>query len=51
MRWKSPVYADLTIFPRVEVVEANDKQVKFAINVTLESGAAAMTGEVTVPLV
>ena len=50
IRWKAPVYADLTIIPQVSVAAVNDTQVVFDIDATLESGATAMTGIVTVPL-
>ena len=50
VRWKAPVYADARIVPQVEVRDARDDRVVFAIAATLDSGATAMTGEVTVPL-
>jgi hypothetical protein len=51
IRWKAPVFADLVIFPHVRVAAATDAQVVFEIDATLDSGATAMTGTVTVPLV
>lgn len=51
IRWKAPVYADMTIFPHVRVVQADEHQVVFDIDATLESDATAMVGQVTVPLV
>jgi len=50
IRWKSPVYADLVINNRVEVSTATPDKVVFDLEVTLESGATAMVGQVTVPL-
>jgi len=51
VRWKAPVYADLVIVPHVCVVQAAADRVVFDIDATLESGATAMVGQVTVPLV
>ncbi len=51
VRWKAPVYAGLTILPRVSVSAATADRVVFDIEATLELGATAMVGEVTVPLV
>lgn len=51
VRWKAPVYAGLVIVPHVRVVQATHDRVVFDIKATLESGATAMVGQVTVPLV
>ena len=50
VRWKAPVYADLVIRPVAEVIEAEQDRVTFQLTATLEDGATAMTGTVTVPL-
>jgi hypothetical protein len=50
IRWKAPVHADVTILPRAQVVQADEKQVVFEVDAQLENGAVAMTGRVTVPL-
>ncbi len=50
IRWKAPVYADLTIRPTALVSDASEKQVVFDIEAKLDDGATAMTGRVTIPL-
>ncbi|MFT4713227.1 MAG: acyl dehydratase [Candidatus Azotimanducaceae bacterium] len=50
IRWKAPVYADLVVHTKAEVVTATETEVVFEIEVKLESGATAMVGRVTVPL-
>ncbi len=51
IRWKAPVYADSVMYPRARVAEKTDDRVVFDVDATLESGATAMVGQVTVPLV
>jgi acyl dehydratase len=50
VRWKAPVYADLVMVPQVRVSRADPDRVVFELDAVLESGATAMTGQVTVPL-
>ena len=50
IRWKAPVYADLVIFPHARVVQTAPDRVVFKVDAILESGATAMSGQVTVPL-
>ena len=50
IRWKAPVYADLGIRPGVRVSEVSDEMVVFDVDAVLDSGALAMTGQVSVPL-
>ena len=50
VRWKAPVYADLVIDVNIIVTAATEQEVVFNLEVILESGAMAMTGEVRVPL-
>lgn len=50
VRWKAPVYADLVIHTKAEVVTAMETEVVFEIEVKLASGPTAMVGRVTVPL-
>lgn len=50
IRWKAPVYAESTILPQVTVLETSDDAVVFDLSATLDSGAVAMTGRVTVPM-
>ncbi len=49
--WKAPVYADVAIRPHVTVVAVSPDRVRFSMQATLDTGASAMVGEVTVPLV
>lgn len=51
VRWKAPVFADQVIFPQVRVVQVTHDRVVFDVEATLDSGASAMVGQVTVPLV
>ena len=51
VRWKAPVYADVAIRPHVTVVAVSPDRVRFSMQATLDTGASAMVGEVTVPLV
>lgn len=50
IRWKAPVYADLTIRPTARVSAVSENQIVFDIEATLEDDATAMTGRVTIPL-
>lgn len=50
IRWKAPVYADTVIHPQARVSEVHDDRVVFEVGATLEAGAAAMVGQVVVPL-
>jgi acyl dehydratase len=50
IRWKAPVYADITVCPQARVTAVSDDRIEFALDVLLESGATAMTGQLTVPL-
>jgi len=51
VRWKAPVHADTIIHPHARVTDAQADRVVFEIDATLASGATAMIGQVTVPLV
>lgn len=51
IRWKSPVYADRTMYPRVVVETVAADRVVFAIDAVLEEGSTAMQGRVVVPRV
>lgn len=50
IRWKTPVYADLTMQPHATVVVADKDRVVFDIDAQLEDGAMAMVGQVTIPI-
>ena len=50
VRWKAPVYADLTMRPSARVVVNAADRVVFDIDAILEDGATAMVGQVTIPL-
>ena len=50
IRWKAPVYADAVMFPHVKVGAAEQDRVVFEVDATLEDGATAMVGQITVPL-
>ncbi len=50
IRWKAPVFAESTILPQVTVAATSDDAVVFDLSATLDSGAVAMTGRVTVPM-
>ena len=50
IRWKAPVYADLTITPNARVVKAEADCLIFEIDAVISGGATAMVGTVTIPL-
>jgi acyl dehydratase len=50
IRWKAPVYADLTITPNARVVKAEADCLVFEIDAVISGGATAMVGTVTIPL-
>ena len=49
-RWRTPVYADTRIQPKVTVAEKRPDRVIFSAEATLTSGESAMTSTVMVPL-
>ncbi|NKC01315.1 MAG: hypothetical protein GKR90_22840 [Pseudomonadales bacterium] len=50
IRWKAPVYADLTIIPNARVAQVEADRVVFEIDAVIVGGAVAMVGTVTIPL-
>ena len=50
VRWKAPVYADLTILPRVEVRSVSDDLIVFGVEVGIVDGPTAMTADISAPL-
>lgn len=50
IRWKTPVYADTSIWPSATVVSASAEEVIFDVKVQLAADTIAMVGQVTVPL-
>lgn len=50
VRWKAPVYADMTIVPRVDVRSVSDDLIVFGVEVGIVDGPMAMTANISVPL-
>ncbi|MEM7216748.1 MAG: MaoC family dehydratase [Pseudomonadota bacterium] len=50
VRWKAPVFADVSLMPEALVTDANDAGVRFELTARLDGDAVAMTAAVEVPL-
>ena len=50
VRWKAPVYADLTIVPSVRVRSASDHLIVFDADVRIVDGPVAMQATISIPL-